>query len=179
MDLYRTNKIKISKIKKTTNTEKEKAVLKKRGHQQNYFDSREPIQFSPSGPRFSIEGRKVTYLDWKFDFLVQTSSGPALFNVRFQEKRIAYELSLQEAASFYTTGNPTLSSMNIVDSAFGGMGKTSSLVHEIDCPHHSIYQDVVIFVDGVIKHVQDAVCIFEQNPSVPLRRHHHSKGNSF
>lgn len=74
MNLYRTNKIKISKIKRTTKTEKEKAVLKKRGHQQNYFDSPEPIQFSPNGPRFSIEGRKVTYLDWKFDFLVQTSS---------------------------------------------------------------------------------------------------------
>ena len=99
--------------------------------------------------------------------------------MRFKEQKIAYELSLQEAASLYTTGNPTLSSVNIVDSLFGGMGKFSFLVHGIDCPHHSIYQDAVIFVDGVTKHVKDAICIFEETPSVPLRCHHHSKGNSF
>ena len=57
------------------------------------------------------------------------------------------------------------------------MGKTASLVHGIDCPHHSIYQDAMIFIDGVKQHVKDAVCIFEQNPSVSLRRHHHGRGN--
>ena len=97
MTLYGNNKLVLSKIKKTPQSEKEQAGFSKRGNQQNYFDSQEPMQISPNGPRFSIEGRKVTYFDWKFNFLVQSSSGPALFNVKFKDQRVAYELSLQEA----------------------------------------------------------------------------------
>ena len=179
MNLYERNKIKITKIRKPSILEKEKAELRKRGNQQNYFDSQEPMQVLPNRLRFSLEGHKVTYLDWKFNFLVQSSSGPALFNVQFKNQRIAYELSLQEASSFYSTGYPLFSSSNTLDSSFGGMGKAASLVKGIDCPQQSIYQDVVVYFDGVIKHVKDAICIFEQNPSVPLRRHHHSTGNNF
>ena len=178
MDLYRKNKMRISKIKKASDVEKEKAELRKRGSQQNFFDSQEPMLASPNGPRFSVEGRQVTYLDWKFNFLVQSSSGPALFNVQFKDQRIAYELSLQEAASFYSTGSPPFGSLNILDSTYSGLGKASSLIHGIDCPHHSVYQDAVIFLLGVATQVKNAVCIFEQNPSVPLRRHHHSTGKT-
>ena len=179
MNLYEKNKITITKIGKPSKPEKEKAELKKRGNQQNYFDSQEPMQVLPNGPRFSLEGQKVTYLDWKFNFLVQSSSGPALFDVQFKNQRIAYELSLQEASSFYSTGHSLFSSSNTLDSSFGGMGKAASLINGIDCPQQSIYQDVVVYFDGAIKHVKDAICIFEQNPSVPLRRHHHSTGNNF
>ena len=178
MAKYRNNQLSLVKIKKTSNITKEKAELKKRGSQQNYFDSQEPMQISPNGPRFSIEGRKITYLDWKFNFLVQSSSGPALLNVQFKDQRIAYELSLQEASSFYSTGTPTFSSVNILDGTWA-MGKASSLIHGIDCPHHSVYQDVVVFFNGAARLVKDAICIFEINPSVPLRRHHHSTGNIF
>ena len=94
-------KSKYQKLKKQPRLKGE-SCIKKTWTPTNYFDSREPIQFSPNGQRFSTEGREVTYLDWKFDFLVHTSSGPALFDVRFKEQRVAYELNLQEAALFYT-----------------------------------------------------------------------------
>ena len=178
MAKHRNNELSQVKIKKTSNIAKEKAELKRRGTQQNYFDSQEPIQISPNGPRFSIEGRKVIYLDWKFNFLVQSSSGPALFNVKFKDQRIAYELSLQEASSFYSTGTPTFSSASLLDGTWS-MGKASSLIHGIDCPHHSVYQDVAVFLNGAARLVKDAICIFEINPSVPLRRYHHSTGDIF
>ena len=59
------------------------------------------------------------------------------------------------------------------------MGKASSLINGIDCPHHSVYQDVAVFLNGAARLVKDAICIFEINPSVPLRRHHHSTGDIF
>ena len=99
--------------------------------------------------------------------------------MQFKNQRIAYEFSLQEASSFYSTGYPLFSSSNTLDSSFGGMGKAASLINGIDCPQQSIYQDVVVYFDGAIKHVKDAICIFEQNPSVHLRRHHHSTGINF
>ena len=85
MTLYGNNKLELSKIKKTPQSEKEQVGFSKRGNQQKYFDSQEPMQTSPNGPRFSIEGCKVTYFDWKFNFSVESSSGPALFNVKFKE----------------------------------------------------------------------------------------------
>ena len=88
MAKHRNNELSQVKIKKTSNIAKEKAELKRRGTQQNYFDSQEPMQISPNGPRFSIEGRKVTYLDWKFNFLVQSSSGAALFNVNLRTREL-------------------------------------------------------------------------------------------
>ena len=176
MALYGNNKLVLSKIKKTPQSEKEQAGFSKRGNQQNYFDSQEPMQISPNGPRFSIEGRKVKYFDWKFNFLVQSSSGPALFNVKFKDQRVAYELSLQEASSFYSTGSPKLGSLNILDGTWA-MGRASSLIHGIDCPHHSVYQNVAVFSEGTAKLIKDAICIFETNPSVPLRRHHHNTGS--
>ena len=178
MTQYKSKKFNLSKIIKTTEAERERSEFRRRGSQQNYFDSQEPMQISPNGPRFSIEGRKVTYLDWKFNFLVQSSSGPALFDVKFKDNRIAYELSLQEGLSYYSGGTPTFGSANFLDSTWG-MGRASSLTHGIDCPHHSVYQDVVVFYDGTARQVKDAICVFEQNPSVPLRRHHQPKGDTF
>ena len=178
MTQYKNKKLTLSKINKTTEAERERSEFRRRGSQQNYFNSQEPMQISPNGPRFSIEGRKVTYLDWQFNFLVQSSSGPALFDVRFKNHRIAYELSLQEALSFYSGGTPTFGSANFLDSSYA-MGRASSLTHGIDCPHDSVYQDAVVFYDGIARQVKDAICVFEQNPSVPLRRHHHTKGDTF
>ena len=58
------------------------------------------------------------------------------------------------------------------------MGRASSLIHGIDCPHHSVYQNVVVFSEGTAKLAKDAMCIFEIYPPVPLRRHHHSTSST-
>ena len=72
MELYKTGKLDIIKIKRSSESEIEKEKFRKRGSQQNYFHSQEPIQITPNGPRFSINGRRITYLDWKFNFMTQS-----------------------------------------------------------------------------------------------------------
>ena len=170
IELYNNRKLKVIEIKDISPTDFAKATLKRRGSQNRYFPSSEPITIASYGPRFSIKGKKITYLDWQFNYLVHSSSGPALFDIRFKNKRIAYEISLQEASSFYATGEPYLKS---VDSTWF-LGIATSLIKGIDCPHHSIMLDVTLYMNFKVKVVKNAICVFEQNPSVPLRRHHHA-----
>ena len=135
----------------------------------------EPVVISPNGPRFSVQGRKVTYFNWQFDYLVQISTGPGIFDVRYNNKRIGYQISLQEAASYYSTGEPSVSHGNYLDSIFF-LGTATSLIRGIDCPRHSLYFDKHYYNinTGRSQTVKDAVCIFELNTGTPLRRHHHS-----
>ena len=132
----------------------------------------EPSQYEPGGKRYTAEKNHVEYMGWSFDFRVRTSSGPQLFDIRFNSTRIVYELSLQEAAAFYTGFSPVPSYADYLDSAWA-LGRTFELTKGIDCPSTASYFDVIAFVDsGKVTKRKNAVCIFELNTGVPLRRHY-------
>ena len=53
---------------------------------------RGPQSFYPDGRRYSINGRRVEWLGWEFEFGVRTVSGLQVFDISYQGERIAYEI---------------------------------------------------------------------------------------
>ena len=67
---------------------------------------RPPQLVEPDGKRYTVSGRHVEYMTWSFDFRLRSSTGVQLFDISFDGQRIVYELSLQEAAAFYSGWMP-------------------------------------------------------------------------
>ena len=151
----------------------------RRGIPQPQKPMRAPRMFEPDGKRFSVIGRHVKYMAWSFDFRIDSVSGPQLFDIRFNDKRIVYELSLQEAISFYSGYSPHFRSANFVYGGWVMGAKIVELVGGIDCPETSEFFDVEHFVDSNNpKTVRNAVCVFELDSGIPLRRHFETVGKS-
>ena len=146
--------------------------LKRRGNIKPSSTEREPRQYEPDGKRYTAENNHVEYMGWSFDFRMRTSSGPQLFDIKFNNSRIIYELSLQEAAAFYGGFSPMPTYSDFLDSA-RALGRSYELVTGVDCPVTATYFDVIAFVDsGKVTRRRNAICVFELNQGMPLRRHY-------
>lgn len=132
---------------------------------------RPPRIVEPDGKRYSIKGREVDYLGWKFNFRMSSFSGPQLYNIRFQEERIAYELSLSEIAAFYSGDSPVSQSANYVDS--GEALFSRALVRGGDCPDSATLIPYSVWNQNGEEPGQydSGFCMFEHNNNYPLRRH--------
>lgn len=140
-----------------------------------------PVEFEPSGKRYSIEGRHIKYMGWDFDVRMSTISGPQLFDIKFNNERIVYELSLQEIAVFYSADSPAQRFADYVDSVALIGSRVRSLVSGADCPSHSTFLSADHSVEILEEplHVDRAFCVFEHNTGLPLRRHLSSSGTLF
>ena len=78
-----------------------------------------PQQFYAEGKRFSISKNHVLYLDWSFAFGLSSLTGMRVFDVRFKNQRIVYELSVQEAMSVYGSVTPGMMLTKFLDSSTG------------------------------------------------------------
>ncbi|XP_037004632.2 membrane primary amine oxidase isoform X2 [Artibeus jamaicensis] len=78
-----------------------------------------PLQFHPQGPRFSVQGSRVSSSLWTFFFGLGAYSGPRIFDIRFQGERLAYEISLQEALAIYGGNSPIAMLTRYIDGSFG------------------------------------------------------------
>ena len=141
---------------------------------------RSPRMFEPDGKRFSVSGRHIKYMQWSFDFRMDSVSGPQLFDIRFKDERIVYELSLQEAISFYSGFSPYFMAADFVYGGWAMGAKTFELVGGVDCPETSEFFDVVHFVDTAQpKAIKNALCVFEMDSGIPLRRHFETNGTGY
>ncbi|XP_011438553.3 putative amine oxidase [copper-containing] [Magallana gigas] len=133
-----------------------------------------PISIEPSGRRYSIKGQHVKYMNWNFDFRMSSTRGPQLYDIRFQNDRIVYEIGLQEISVFYSGKTPTQMFSNFFDtmSLIGPRGK--NLVPGVDCPSHATFLPAshVMEISEQQVTIQNAFCLFEFNTGMPLRRHH-------
>ena len=144
----------------------------RRGKPQPPKPLRPPQLVEPDGKRYTVSGRHVEYMKWSFDFRSRSSSGLQLFDIRFDGQRIVYELSLQEAAAFYSGWSPMQMSTNYLDSAWGMGSSKFELVGGVDCPNTATFFDTVHFVDATDPaKYRNAICLFELNLGLPLRRH--------
>ncbi|XP_005394544.1 PREDICTED: membrane primary amine oxidase [Chinchilla lanigera] len=132
-----------------------------------------PLQFHPEGPRFSVQGSRVASSLWAFSFGLGAFSGPRVFDIRFQGERVAYEVSVQEALVVYGGNSPAAMLTHYLDGSFG-IGKFSTpLTRGVDCPSLATYMDWHFLVEShASRTIRDALCVFEQNQGLPLRRHH-------
>ncbi|XP_071096192.1 putative amine oxidase [copper-containing] [Haliotis cracherodii] len=148
------------------------STLHRRGEPVPELPKRPPKFYEPDGKRYRIAHRHVEYMQWQFDFRMSPQSGPQLYDIRFLDERIAYEISLQEIAVFYS-GNAGHRFADFTDSADGIGRHTHALVPGVDCP------DTSTFVDGYVlsestkspKRLPRMFCIFEENTAFPLHRH--------
>ncbi|KAH3835609.1 putative amine oxidase [copper-containing] [Dreissena polymorpha] len=140
-----------------------------------------PLQYEPDGKRYSIAGRHIDYMGWSFDVRMAITSGPQLWDVRFQGRRIVYELSLQEIAVYYSANNPAVRFADYVDSIDLLGLKARSLVSGADCPRHSTYISASHSIESMEEPfvVDRAFCVFEHNTGTPLRRHLTSFGTTY
>ncbi|XP_064126354.1 amine oxidase [copper-containing] 3-like isoform X2 [Loxodonta africana] len=132
-----------------------------------------PLQFYPHGPRFSVQGSRVSSSLWTFSFGLGAFSGPRIFDVRFQGERVAYEVSVQEALAVYGGNSPSALRGRYTDSGFGLGHFSTPLTRGVDCPYLATYVDWHFLLESQApKTLRDAFCVFEQNQGLPLRRHH-------
>ncbi|KAK7879692.1 hypothetical protein WMY93_033593 [Mugilogobius chulae] len=75
-----------------------------------------PQLMSPEGARYSVRHNQVLYLDWSFAFGLSAVTGMRVFDVRFRNERILYELSVQEAMSVYGSVTPGMDMTKFLDS---------------------------------------------------------------
>ena len=143
----------------------------RRGAPQPQKPLRGPRQFEPDGKRYAVSGHHVEYMGWSFDFRVRTTSGLQLFDIRFKGERLVYELSGQEATAFYSGWSPMQMMTNYMDTAWG-MGSSFELIRGMDCPEAATFFDVVHYKStGQPMKFKNAVCVFEMDTGLPLRRH--------
>ncbi|XP_022786979.1 amiloride-sensitive amine oxidase [copper-containing]-like [Stylophora pistillata] len=145
----------------------------RRGDPQPSKPARGPEQYEPDGKRYTVNGRQITYMSWSFDFRMDSNSGIQIYDIKFKGERIVYELSLQEAAATYAGFYPSPSWNNFLDGSWR-MGMSSfEMVRGFDCPNTATFFDLVHMI-GVAnpQTFRNAVCVFELNTGIPLRRHY-------
>ncbi len=172
MASYKSKTLKMMIMPEPSEQIKLRATMKRRGDPVPVKPAKGPALFEPHGRRFSVQGNTVSYMNWRFDFGIRPTAGPALFDVRFKGKRIAYEVSLQEGIAYYSGYDPETSNTHYLDSSWGLGSSNTPLIHGIDCPETALYLDSYVFLqsDEPIKNSR-SICIFETNPQMPLWRH--------
>ena len=148
------------------------STYQRRGKPQPTQPMRGPEQYEPDGKRYTVSGRHVEYMAWSFDFRVDSNFGMQIFDIRFNEDRIVYELSLQEAVATYAGYHPYQYWNNFLDGNWALGMRTYEMVRGIDCPPTATFFDLVHFGgSGKPEKKRHAVCVFELNTGIPLRRH--------
>lgn len=138
---------------------------------------RKPLQLGPQlfnaeGKRYSVSNNHVLYMDWSFAFGLSSLTGMRVFDVRFKNERILYELSVQEAMSVYGSASPGMIITKFLDSSIGIGRFAHELVRGVDCPYEASYVDTYRYIDvSTPVRYKNSICIFEHNMGHPLRRH--------
>ncbi|KAL5021360.1 hypothetical protein ScPMuIL_000515 [Solemya velum] len=132
-----------------------------------------PSFIEPDGRRYIVDGQHIRYMNWDFNVRVRTMTGLQIFDVRFQGERVAYELSLQEVVVFYGGYGPTQSASSHYFASMGLGSSSFELVRGVDCPGTATFLDAHHFINSQEpRYYKNVVCIFENNPGIPLRRHY-------
>ncbi|XP_045207437.2 amiloride-sensitive amine oxidase [copper-containing]-like [Mercenaria mercenaria] len=132
-----------------------------------------PKLTEPDGKRFQVNGQRVFYKKWNFNYHMRPTTGLQIFDVKFNGTRIAYEISLQEVLVLYSGYGPTQGTSNYYDISRLLGASSMELARGVDCPDSAVYLDTYFFANsGSTKIFKNNVCVFESNGGMPLRRHY-------
>ncbi|KAH3855841.1 amiloride-sensitive amine oxidase [copper-containing]-like [Dreissena polymorpha] len=146
---------------------------KRRGPSEMPTPIRPPRLIEPDGNRFTINQQHVKYMHWDFDVRMRPSTGLQIFDVRFQSERILYELSLQDGVVFSSGYSPGQMMSDVYLTSWMIGASSFELARGIDCPDTAAFVDVHHFVDSSEPLLyRNSICVFEQDPAIPLRRHY-------
>jgi primary-amine oxidase len=84
-----------------------------------------PVQIQPAGQRFAVdeEQKYVEWGDFSFYLTFTRDTGMRLFNIKYKNDTILYELGLQEAIAHYAGNDPVQSGIGYLDSYYGKFWK--------------------------------------------------------
>ena len=169
---YRNGSLKMIYLPESSKKARERATLHRRGTPQPFTPMRGPVMMEPNGKRFSVKKNLVSYMNWKFEFGIRPTAGLGLYNVRFNGKQVAYEISMQEGMAYYSGFDPETSNSHYLDSSWR-LGIAGTLMRGIDCPENAVLLDSYHFhwTDMPVKSYR-SICIFEINSGIPLWRHY-------
>ena len=131
----------------------------------------QPVQ--PSGPRYTLDGSLLSYMDWRMNLRISPTVGAQLFDVRYKAERVLYELSMQEIAVLYSGHSPAASMLYFADGAGLFGTRMRGMMPGMDCPDYGSMLDALVYTsnESGLKRLQNSLCIFEHSPQTPLRRH--------
>ncbi|XP_060597494.1 putative amine oxidase [copper-containing] [Ruditapes philippinarum] len=137
-------------------------------------NKRSPVFVQPDGQRYTVKGRHVNYMQWSFDFRLSTSYGPQVYDIKFGNERIIYELGLQEISVFYSGYSPQQRFSDFLDSVELIGPSAQGLIPGVDCPNHATYYNTkhITETSETADVTKNVFCLFELNTGEPLRRHH-------
>lgn len=132
-----------------------------------------PVMIQPTGARYKLD-KKEGYVSWMgFEFYIASSqtTGPALFDIKFNGDSVMYELGLQEAMAHYAGDDPIQGGQEFLDTFFG-MGKFAfELVPGYDCPAYADYLSTTYHISEKPWTNPNSICIFEYTADHLLQRH--------
>lgn len=118
----------------------------------------------PGGRRYVFKNNHVEYLGWTFDWFFTPSSGVKIFNTRYKDDLVAYEISLAEAGTVYSGITDIIQSGTVyLDTGFGMGAGIRQQVLGVDCPQSSQLLNVTFLNEGssAINQI-NSLCIFEE-----------------
>ncbi|XP_078465157.1 diamine oxidase [copper-containing]-like [Lampetra planeri] len=167
----------VNKVKQLDSNEKA-AAYDRRGAFRADTPQAGPRQYEPEGHRYRVDGNFVQYMPWTFAFRI-SFTGLQLFDIKYNDERLVYEMSLQEAVSFYAGNTPIGMQVKAIDTGWSFGADNFELVRGIDCPESATFLDTYHFVDAdKPTKYPNSICIFEHNTGMPLRRHTDNNSNN-
>ena len=131
-----------------------------------------PRTYEPKGPRYTINESVVSWMDWQCEFSVNPIKGPALFDIKFKGKRIAYELSLQDISLVYASGTTGagVDPPAISDTEFSLGGSVRKSRAGFGCPERAGYIYSTVYTSRAYK--KESACVYEADAQRPMWRHY-------
>ncbi|KAH7926787.1 amine oxidase catalytic domain-containing protein [Leucogyrophana mollusca] len=132
-----------------------------------------PRSISSSGLRFRVDRdlQYVSWMGWGLYLGFNRDMGLSLWDIRFRDERIVYELAPQEAIAQYTGNDPFQSTTAWLDRYFGMGLSVRDMIPGYDCPHEAVYLPATTFATKGIFTRERGICVFEHDSGRPLTRH--------
>ncbi|PYH42395.1 amine oxidase catalytic domain-containing protein [Aspergillus saccharolyticus JOP 1030-1] len=110
-------------------------------------------------------------MGFTFYWAFAQATGITLFDVRFRDEQIIYELGLQEALAQYAGNNPIQGAVAYLDSFFGMDRAIFGLVPGYNCPAYAEFLDIIIYNTEQSQQRHKTIYLFEYTTDYPLQRH--------
>lgn len=138
-----------------------------------------PIEITqPDGTSFTVDGNRISWLDWEFSTSLDAQEGLVLHDVRFKGRRIMHRASCAEMIVPYGDPHPMHSWRTYFDAGEYGLGAcTNSLVLGCDCVGDITYLDAHLAdARGDVVEIPNAICLHEEDHSLLWKHTDHGSG---
>lgn len=144
----------------------------RRGSQRDLDSRAGPRSVQTDGARYRVDMKEdyITWMGWSMYLSFYRDMGLHLWDIRFRNDSVIYELAPQEAMAQYSGSDPHQASTVWLDRAFGMGGNVREVILGYDCPHHALLLNATVHEMGTTTR-QNAICVYEREAERPLSRH--------